>query len=72
MEVYGSRVVDMLDNKRGILNKRYYRQHCTPEFGSYTKDLSVVTQDLAKVFILDNSPSAYKDYPGKLMIFNIG
>lgn len=63
MEVYGSRVVDMLDNKRGILNKRYYRQHCTPEFGSYTKDLSVVTQDLAKVFILDNSPSAYKDYP---------
>ena len=26
MEIYGAAVADKLDNSRGILNKRYYRQ----------------------------------------------
>lgn len=43
---------------------RYYRQHCTPDLGSYTKDLSAISVDLANVFILDNSPGAYRAYPG--------
>ncbi|GLH04529.1 CTD nuclear envelope phosphatase 1 homolog [Gryllus bimaculatus] len=63
MEIYGAAVADKLDNNRGILRRRYYRQHCTPELGSYTKDLSAICGDLASIFILDNSPGAYRAYP---------
>ena len=48
-----------------IILCRYYRQHCTLDFGSYTKDLSAICADLSSVFILDNSPGAYRAYPGK-------
>ena len=65
MEIYGTAVADKLDTKEGILRRRYYRQHCTLEFGSYTKDLSAICSDLSSVFILDNSPGAYRAYPGK-------
>ncbi|CAB0019564.1 unnamed protein product [Nesidiocoris tenuis] len=63
MEIYGAGVADILDNNRGILQRRFYRQHCTPDLGTYTKDLTAVTTDLASIFILDNSPGAYKSYP---------
>jgi len=63
MEIYGTAVADKLDTKEGILRRRYYRQHCTLEFGSYTKDLSAICSDLQSVFILDNSPGAYRAYP---------
>ncbi|XP_064641910.1 CTD nuclear envelope phosphatase 1-like [Lineus longissimus] len=62
MEMYGTAVADILDNKRSILNRRYYRQHCKLDMGSYTKDLSAITSDLSSVMILDNSPGAYKAY----------
>ncbi|XP_072114585.1 CTD nuclear envelope phosphatase 1 isoform X2 [Mobula birostris] len=64
MEIYGSAVADKLDNNRGILKRRYYRQHCTLELGSYIKDLSVVHSDLSSIVILDNSPGAYRSHPG--------
>ncbi|KAG2468165.1 CNEPA phosphatase, partial [Polypterus senegalus] len=64
MEIYGSAVADKLDNNRGILKRRYYRQHCTLEMGSYIKDLSVVHHDLSSIVILDNSPGAYRSHPG--------
>lgn len=63
MEIYGSAVADKLDNNRGILTRRYFRQHCDLVHGSYTKNLSAVDMDLSKVFILDNSPAAYRGYP---------
>ncbi|XP_072114584.1 CTD nuclear envelope phosphatase 1 isoform X1 [Mobula birostris] len=63
MEIYGSAVADKLDNNRGILKRRYYRQHCTLELGSYIKDLSVVHSDLSSIVILDNSPGAYRSHP---------
>ena len=63
MEIYGTAVADKLDMNRGILGRRYYRQHCTLDFGSYTKDLSAINPDLSSVFILDNSPGAYRSYP---------
>ncbi|XP_041750419.1 CTD nuclear envelope phosphatase 1A isoform X1 [Coregonus clupeaformis] len=62
MEIYGSAVSDKLD--RDILKRRYYRQHCTLDLGSYIKDLSVVHNDLSSVVILDNSPGAYRSHPG--------
>lgn len=65
MEIYGAAVADKLDARRHILRRRYYRQHCTPDLGSYTKDLSAISPDLSSIFILDNSPGAYRGYPGK-------
>ena len=66
MEIYGTAVADKLDNDRGLLRRRYYRQHCTLDFGSYTKDLSAICADLSSIFILDNSPGAYRSYPGEI------
>ncbi|XP_039514111.1 CTD nuclear envelope phosphatase 1A isoform X1 [Pimephales promelas] len=63
MEIYGSAVADKLDNNRAILKRRYYRQHCTLDLGSYIKDLSVVHSDLSSIVILDNSPGAYRSHP---------
>lgn len=63
MEIYGAAVADKLDNNRGILRRRYYRQDCTPDLGSYTKDLTTICEDLASIFILDNSPGAYRACP---------
>lgn len=69
MQIYGAAVADKLDNRRGILKRRFYRQHCTPEMGSYTKDLTSVSNDLSSVFILDNSPAAYRAFSGNIKIF---
>ncbi|XP_078281725.1 CTD nuclear envelope phosphatase 1-like isoform X3 [Rhinoraja longicauda] len=63
MEIYGAAVADKLDNKKKILNRRYYRQHCTLELGSYVKDLAAIHNDLSSIVILDNSPSAYRSHP---------
>ena len=68
MEIYGTAVADKLDRDSGILRRRYYRQHCTLDFGSYTKDLSAICPDLSSVFILDNSPGAYRSYPGTELV----
>ncbi|XP_017493705.1 PREDICTED: CTD nuclear envelope phosphatase 1-like [Rhagoletis zephyria] len=63
MEIYGQAVADKLDDNRDILKRRYFRQHCTLDYGSYTKDLSTIVDDLSSVFILDNSPGAYRAFP---------
>jgi len=63
MEIYGAAVADKLDRNRNILSKRFFRQHCTLHFGGYTKDLTCITKDLSSIFILDNSPGAYRAYP---------
>lgn len=63
MEIYGAAVTDRLDNNRNMLARRFFRQHCTLEFGAYSKDLSVVNNDLSRIFILDNSPIAYRSFP---------
>lgn len=61
MEIYGNAVANFLDNNRGILTRRYFRQDCEyVSGGGYTKNLKAVEKDLARVFILDNSPAAYR------------
>ncbi|XP_022667714.1 CTD nuclear envelope phosphatase 1-like [Varroa jacobsoni] len=67
MEIYGTAVADRLDSGKDILRRRFYRQHCTLEYGSYTKDLCAVSQDLSSILIVDNSPSAYKLFPDNAM-----
>jgi CTD nuclear envelope phosphatase 1 len=63
MEIYGAAVTDKLDNNRNMFSRRYFRQDCKFEFGAYSKDLFVVNNDLSRVFILDNSPIAYRSFP---------
>ena len=63
LEIYGTLVADKLDKKKNIFRNRYFRQHCNLDYGSYTKDLKTICPDLSSIFILDNSPGAYKDYP---------
>ncbi|EDW01289.1 CTD nuclear envelope phosphatase 1 [Drosophila grimshawi] len=63
MEAYASIVVDKLDDGRGIFQRRFYRQHCVSTSSFVSKNLFGVNKDLASVFIIDNSPSAYRDFP---------
>lgn len=63
LEIYGAGVADHLDNGRHIFQRRFYRQHCLYDSGSYSKDLSRVSTDLSSIFILDNSPGAYRSFP---------
>ncbi|KAH8300185.1 hypothetical protein KR044_011208, partial [Drosophila immigrans] len=63
LEAYASLVIDKLDAGRGILQRRYYRQHCISSTNLISKNLNVVNRDLSKVFIIDNSPGAYRDFP---------
>ncbi|KAK0395763.1 hypothetical protein QR680_001416 [Steinernema hermaphroditum] len=62
MEIYGTSVADKLDKGRGLLARRYFRQHCTMDYSGYTKDLSAIHSDLSSIFILDNSPAAYRNF----------
>ncbi|KIK65320.1 hypothetical protein GYMLUDRAFT_38769 [Collybiopsis luxurians FD-317 M1] len=61
MQEYADPVIDWLDAGRGILEHRLFRDSCTQlPNGSYTKDLSIVETDLARVCLVDNSPISYK------------
>ena len=37
------------------------------DFNGYTKDLATINPDLSSIFILDNSPAAYRSNPGELV-----
>ncbi|KAH8321519.1 hypothetical protein KR074_007408 [Drosophila pseudoananassae] len=63
LEVYAAQVVDRLDNGRGMIQKRFYRQHCSSTTSMVSKDLTVVSPDMSGTFIIDNSPNAYRDFP---------
>lgn len=62
MEIYGTSVADKLDRGRGLFQRRFFRQHCTVDFTGYSKDLSSLHHDLSSIFILDNSPAAYRNF----------
>ncbi|KAH9912607.1 NIF-domain-containing protein [Epithele typhae] len=60
MQEYADPVIDWLDAGRGILGRRLFRESCTQlPNGSYTKDLSIIEQDLSCVCLVDNSPVCY-------------
>ncbi|CDW53089.1 CTD nuclear envelope phosphatase 1 [Trichuris trichiura] len=63
MEEYADPIINMLDGSRGILNIRLYRKHCLPLNVSLTKDLRIICDDLRRICIIDNSPTAYLCYP---------
>lgn len=60
--IYASQLLDILDPEGTLISKRAYRESCIFSEGSYTKDLTVLGVDLAKVAIIDNSPQVMLSY----------
>lgn len=54
--IYAEQLLDILDPDRKLFSQRMYRESCIFSDGNYTKDLTVLGIDLARVVIIDNSP----------------
>lgn len=59
VQEYADPVIDWLDQGRGLISARLFRESCTYRGGSYVKELKVVDEDLSKVCLVDNSPASY-------------
>lgn len=57
--IYAEQLLDILDPDKRIISQRVYRESCIFSDGSYTKDLTILGVDLAKVVIIDNSPQVF-------------
>ncbi|XP_017978671.1 PREDICTED: CTD small phosphatase-like protein 2 [Theobroma cacao] len=58
--IYAEQLLDILDPHQKLISRRVYRESCIFSDGSYTKDLTVLGVDLAKVAIIDNSPQVFR------------
>lgn len=58
--IYAKQLVDILDPDGKMISRRAYRDSCIFTDGSYTKDLTVLGVDLAKIVIIDNSPQVFR------------
>jgi len=59
---YSAKLLDVLDPHKKLFARRFYRDSCKWEDGHCLKDLTVLGIDMAKVFIIDNSPEVYIYY----------
>lgn len=59
VQEYADPVIDWLDQGRGLISGRLYREACTYRNGSYLKNLAHVDADLSRVCLVDNSPASY-------------
>ncbi|GKA31960.1 HAD-like domain protein [Tanacetum coccineum] len=58
--IYAKQLLDVLDPDGKIISHRAYRESCVFVDGCYTKDLTVLGVDLAKVAIVDNCPQVFR------------
>ena len=58
--IYAEQVLNKLDPDNCIISRRLYRESCIFSDGCYTKDLTVLGIDLAKVVIVDNYPQVWR------------
>ncbi|KAM7530526.1 hypothetical protein LguiB_033936 [Lonicera macranthoides] len=58
--IYAKQLLDILDPDGKLISHRAYRESCIFSEGIYTKDLTVLGVDLAKVAIIDNSPQVFR------------
>lgn len=59
VQEYADPVIDWLDQGRGLIAGRLFRDACTYRNGSYLKELTIVDSDLSRVCLVDNSPASY-------------
>ncbi|XP_068486974.1 uncharacterized protein [Phaseolus vulgaris] len=57
---YAAKVLDVLDPNNKLFARRMYRESCTWKDHRCVKDLTVLGIDLAKVFIIDNTPEVFR------------
>ncbi|GMH30236.1 hypothetical protein Nepgr_032079 [Nepenthes gracilis] len=57
---YAEQLLDILDPDGKLISGRAYRESCVFSDGTYTKDLTVLGVDLAKVIIIDNCPQVFR------------
>lgn len=69
---YASPILDRLEEetagrKGALFSRRFYRDSCSidPKTGLFAKDLRILGQPLDRVWILDNTPSAYALQPDR-------
>ncbi|KAE8799968.1 CTD-phosphatase-like protein [Hordeum vulgare] len=60
--VYADQLLDRLDPENTLFSKRFFRESCVFTESGYTKDLTVIGVDLAKVAIIDNTPQVNSYY----------
>lgn len=60
---YADPVIDLLDRHRSI-QRRFFREACSAQGDDFGKDLSIVTPNLSRVLLVDNSPAAYSKQQG--------
>lgn len=58
--IYAEHLLNVLDPDKKLISRRVYRESCIFSDGGYVKDLTVLGLDLAKVFIIDNSPQVFQ------------
>lgn len=58
-KIYAEKLLDVLDPDKKLFSRRLYRDSCIYQDGTFTKDLTVLGIDLAKVAIVDNSPQVF-------------
>lgn len=71
VQEYADPVIDWLDQGRGLIAGRLFRDACTYRQGSYLKNLSIVDNDLSRVCLVDNSPASYYLNPGEFVVWTI-
>ncbi|CAD6891806.1 unnamed protein product [Tilletia controversa] len=59
VQEYANPVIDWLDQGRGLISGRLFRDACIFSNGTYLKNLSIVDSDLSRVCLVDNSPASY-------------
>ncbi|XP_066306633.1 uncharacterized protein [Miscanthus floridulus] len=59
--IYAEQLIDKLDPDGKYISRRIYRESCIFSDGCYTKDLTILGIDLAKVAIVDNTPQLQVD-----------
>ena len=63
LETYANAIINKIDPRHKYIQKRYFRHNCSVDFTGFTKDLTIIQKDLSRIFIVDNSPTAYKGNP---------
>ncbi|KAJ1284428.1 hypothetical protein BS78_03G203400 [Paspalum vaginatum] len=58
--IYAEQLIDRLDPDGTYISRRIYRESCIFSDGCYTKDLTILGVDLAKVAIIDNTPQVFQ------------